>query len=69
MREGSSFRSVGMPVTGRAPCWRYSLRWTASVPTSCVLEERSGLTPNLDALTPEWTTFTQAFAIEIKLAY
>lgn len=27
-----------------------------------ILEERSGLTPNLDALAPEWTTFTQAFA-------
>jgi arylsulfatase A-like enzyme len=27
-----------------------------------VLEENSGLTPRLDALAPEWTTFTQAFA-------
>lgn len=27
-----------------------------------ILEEGSGLTPNLDALAPEWTTFTQAFA-------
>ena len=27
-----------------------------------VLEEGSGLTPRLDALAPEWTTFTQAFA-------
>ena len=27
-----------------------------------VLDENSGLTPCLDALAPEWTTFTQAFA-------
>jgi hypothetical protein len=34
-----------------------------------VREERSGPTPSLGALAPEWTTFTQAVAIESKLAY